>query len=229
MFPQGERFFVWSVRNYEHLAIKEPLKSNIQEFYTQEKNHAAIHKSFNRSLGKLGYDIDRLEKRLEAKITKRTLMDSHIRCLAATVVMEHISAMVSEAILDESWMGGIKDPGIKKMWMWHAMEEVNHRSVAADVFELAEGSYWERVIALMGTVIIFYGELASRMAHFLKKDGLLFRPKTWGQILILFLEAGGIFHLTVWKQLSLLSPKFHPDLSSNKHHKKLDEVDLKVS
>lgn len=54
--------------------------------------------------------------------------------LAATVVLEHITAMFAAGSMRNSaWMGGA-DPVMADLWQWHAVEETEHKSVAYDVF-----------------------------------------------------------------------------------------------
>src|SRR6478735_3996734 len=50
LFPQGENYFIWSIKNFADQARSEPLKKQIEDFITQEKNHAALHKAYNRCL-----------------------------------------------------------------------------------------------------------------------------------------------------------------------------------
>ncbi len=54
--------------------------------------------------------------------------------LAATVVLEHITAMFAAGSMrNPRWMDGA-DPAMAELWNWHAIEETEHKSVAYDVF-----------------------------------------------------------------------------------------------
>ena len=226
MFPQGEWYCIWSIKNYEKLAPHEPLKSNIQEFYAQEKNHAAIHKSFNRALAKLGYAVDPMVKKFDAKVARRRKKLSHLMSLAYTTALEHIAAVLSEANLRHETMFEGVEPSIKRIWIWHAIEEVSHKSLAMEMFALAGGKYWQRSLAMILVSLDFWWELIRRMFLLLAADGLLSKPKVWGQIFLLFLGKNGITHLTAWGLLKFMLPNFNPDHSDARALTRLGELAL---
>ena len=62
MFPEGEDFFVRSVRNYREQITDPELKKQVAGFIGQEAMHGREHRSFNVRLGEIGYptrEVDR--------------------------------------------------------------------------------------------------------------------------------------------------------------------------
>lgn len=61
LFPDGERFFIDSVRHYRERVEDPALKQQIRGFIGQEGHHSREHLVYSDRLRALGYDIDRLE------------------------------------------------------------------------------------------------------------------------------------------------------------------------
>jgi len=215
LFPQGENFFIWSIKNFSHHVTDATLEQKIKDFVTQEKNHAALHKSFNRKLARSGYDIAWMEKALQKKLSFSQTHLSPLTCLAITVATEHITAVLGEKILEGQILNEGVDPEVRQIWIWHAMEEVDHKSVAMDVYQLAGGTYGKRCRALIIVSFNFWSDALLRMLHMLKKDGLLWKPRTWWQIADLLLGRKGVIPLMTVDILKYFSRSFHPDLNEN--------------
>ena len=58
LFPEGERFFIRSVKRFQD-QIKDPkLREEVKAFVGQEVQHGKAHEAFNDMLKKFGYKVD---------------------------------------------------------------------------------------------------------------------------------------------------------------------------
>ena len=143
-FPSGERFFIDAVREHEG-GIEDPaLKEAVRGFIGQEAVHRRVHGSYNETLcRRRGYDLDELEAPFLKRIAWSAENLSPLARLAATVALEHLTATLATALLDDrSGRDGLlagADPRIAEVWRWHAVEETEHKSVAFDVYAVAGG------------------------------------------------------------------------------------------
>jgi predicted metal-dependent hydrolase len=167
MFPEGEDFFVRSVRNYRDQVTDPELKKQVAGFIGQEAMHGREHRNFNDGLGALGFParlIDRCTKHglaLLARVTPK----SHQ--LAVTAALEHYTATLAEKILsDEDARSILRTvPEVEALFSWHALEESEHKSVAFDVYQHCCGNYGRRVIVMQATTVGFLlGIVASTVA-----------------------------------------------------------------
>src|SRR5436189_211270 len=67
-FPIGEAYFVESVRAFREGAPPK-LAEEIKAFTTQEAIHSREHDAFNKRAEQAGYDLSKLEKRVEERLS----------------------------------------------------------------------------------------------------------------------------------------------------------------
>ena len=140
-FPSGERFFIDSVRAFED-EIREPaLREAIRGFIGQEAVHRRIHQDYNETFCRQrGYHLDELEAPILERIEWGRENLSPLAQLAATVALEHLTATLAAALLGshpETLAGA--DPRVAEVWLWHAVEETEHKAVAFDVYSHVGG------------------------------------------------------------------------------------------
>lgn len=152
-FPPGEAEFIASVRNYRERITDPVLKEQIRGFIGQEGHHSHQHKKANEVLRDLGIDAVRLEKHLERdlkRFTTRKFATNKFR-LAMTVGMEHMTAIMAEFVLTNPEVLEPMEESVRDLLYWHAVEEIEHKAVAFDVFMQQEGDqkYLRRVLKLV--------------------------------------------------------------------------------
>jgi len=140
MFPPGEMFFIESIRNVRDQITDEKLLEDIRNFIAQEAFHSREHKSLNEHLIQSNYpevaDIEvKTKKRLD-KLRKLSKVDQ----LAATVVMEHYTATLARLLLTDPLIKEKTTQESRNLWEWHALEELEHKSVAFDVLNAIGGN-----------------------------------------------------------------------------------------
>ncbi|WP_420590495.1 metal-dependent hydrolase [Bacterioplanoides sp.] len=156
-FPPGEAEFIASVRLYRDRIDNPELKQQISGFIGQEGHHSHQHGRANKVLQQLGWDAPWVEQRLAADIRKRNKnkrLGSDKFRLALTAGLEHLTAIMSEYMLTHPQVLDDLDPTVRELIFWHAVEEIEHKAVAFDLFMLCENDqkYMQRVLRL-GTVM----------------------------------------------------------------------------
>ncbi|HEU4360215.1 MAG TPA: metal-dependent hydrolase [Mycobacterium sp.] len=146
VFPEGEDFFVRSVRRFADQITDPELKSRVQGFIGQEITHGREHRALNERLQQLGYPTRRTDRtvRRHMKVAERRL--APLTCLAVTAALEHFTAVFAETLLsDERAQALLGSTEVRSMLLWHAIEESEHRSVAFDVYRAVGGSETRRI------------------------------------------------------------------------------------
>ena len=75
--------------------------------------------------------------------------------LAHTIALEHYTAMLAGGMLSDPRHMGESEPGYRQVWTWHALEEIEHKSVAFDVYEAVGGGYLQRAVAMVWATLVF--------------------------------------------------------------------------
>jgi len=180
-FPLGEKFFIDSVRHYAGQIDDPRLQAEIRAFCGQEGFHRREHQRYNETLCRLrGYDLAYLEGRLEKNIARAKKLLNPLELLASTAAFEHITAIMAEsALADDSPMEGCVEPAMRALWDWHAAEEMEHKSVAFDVFRAVGGSEKLRRRALRQATFFLLVDVVGGLLHMLRRDGQLWKPRVW--------------------------------------------------
>lgn len=161
-FPDGERFFIDSVRHYQS-DIKDPaLLAQIRGFIGQEAHHSHIHEEFNDQAESLGMAMPLVQKRFKKRIdTVKRRLDPG-RQLAITAALEHITATLAQWTLEhpEAGMGDHNHSPLQEILVWHAMEEIEHKAVAFDVYRAAVDKEKERIMVAKLVFRSFWVQMA---------------------------------------------------------------------
>lgn len=211
MIPHGERFFIDSVNEFRDEIEDPQLESEVQAFLVQEANHLTQHRKVNELLCEVrGYDMQAIEAPIleRAEWVKRNV--PAIRRLAGTAANEHLTAVLVADMLrhDDSFLGA--DPGIAELWYWHGIEEIEHKSVAFDVYQAAGGSLKDRrLVQIFGTVFFLSGTFRI-VRLMLKHDGKLWSPREWLSGFKFLLVKPGVLRRVFVPYFRFLRKDFHP-------------------
>lgn len=149
VFPDGEDFFVASVRHYRDQITDPALKKQVAGFIGQESIHGREHRVLNKRMGELGYPSLVAEKMTKFGLEARFKYGPKIASLAMTAALEHFTATLAEMILSEPEARDMfGDETVKNLFMWHALEEAEHKAVAFDVYKVVGGGERLRVFTM---------------------------------------------------------------------------------
>ena len=207
-FPIGEQFFVHSVRNVRDKVKDENLQAQIAAFIGQEAMHSKAHAEFNAAWRSEDYNLDRFQAWLARKDDYVKNLHPKIQ-LAITCAFEHFTALLGGYILRHPEVLATLDEDAAKLWVWHAIEEIEHRAVAFDVYQTVYGDDKIRRM-IMRSVTTGFASLtlysATRLFLQDKKKSL---PKVGGNIFGFYL-LGKMFLQLAPEYLAYFKTDFHP-------------------
>jgi predicted metal-dependent hydrolase len=175
VFPDGEDFFVRSVRHYRSEITDPELKAQVAGFIGQEAMHGREHRAFNDRLAELGYPTKAVERFTKRGLAFRERVAPPISNLAATAALEHFTAVLAELILTSPEARRLfGDDNVRNLFLWHALEESEHKAVAFDVYRLTDGSERLRVWTMKFVRAAFLGAVAVHLGLSLLGDKATF-------------------------------------------------------
>ena len=229
LFPAGEKFFIDSVRAVrQHPAIKDndALQKEISAFIGQEAMHTQEHVGFNASAQKFGHDVDRLDqitdrviqrtRKVFALIGKPVGITQEMVDLTATTALEHFTATIASQLLTNQHIQELMtDETMKTMWLWHAIEENEHKAVAYDVFEGVFGkgikSYLLRTGSLVAAMAILFCVQSYFVFRLLQQDKQLNRAALKDIYTYAYSPSKGIITGMAREMIMYFKPGFHPN------------------
>lgn len=138
--PEGEEQFLYSVRLFQDKITEPTLKKQVRAFIGQEAHHSNEHDDFNNFMISRGLRLDKIEDALKKqnKWFRKNL--SPARQLAMTVCGEHLTALLADwALASQNRPLDMMAEPARTMWGWHAVEELEHKGVAFDVYDQLVG------------------------------------------------------------------------------------------
>lgn len=139
-FPPGEAEFIKSVKLFDDRITDERLRSEVKNFAHQEAHHSLQHKLLNKRFCELGYQTDVVDKLMDKKLSHREKKWSPARRLARTVAAEHVTATWANWSLQCEERMALFPKSLRHLLQWHAIEEIEHKSVAFDVYQHCVGN-----------------------------------------------------------------------------------------
>lgn len=215
MFPEGERAFIESVQHYRgRIRGDASLDRTVKEFIAQEALHGREHVRYNRHLREQGAPVERLERRVAGQQAfARRYLAPAVR-LSITVCLEHFTAMFAEEMLSEPRSLDGAHPSMADIWLWHALEETEHKAVAFDVFQaVIAGSfrrYALRCSAMLFVTPIFFSLLWRMTFELIRHDGRATDLRGWGALLHDRLVGNGSLVRMLPQWCAWFRPGFHP-------------------
>jgi len=218
VFPDGEDFFVRSVRHYRDEITDPDLRRQVNGFIGQESVHGREHRAFNDRLAQLGYPTKRTERIVRKGLELRERLMPPVANLAATAALEHFTATLAELSMESEELQRIAGyPAVRELFLWHALEEAEHKAVAFDVYRAVGGSERTRVWTMKGIRVGFVIGMTILVVTSLLGDRSTYRPgrlrRSWRRF-----RQSPLMDRELWHQLRDYDrPDFHPDDRDTDH------------
>ena len=223
LFPAGERFFIDSVRNYRDEITDPDLKAAVTAFIGQEAMHSREHIEYNAAMQRAGLPADELDQFTVSLLGFMKKIFPKSTHLAGTIALEHFTAILGNMVLvDKPIMDGAQ-PAYKQLWMWHAMEETEHKAVAYDLWKAVMkptlGNYLHRSAVMLLATSIFWPVVAYFYVRMVAADPESRKVMLRGMPALLKLMFGGKgrFWRLIPEFFEYFRPGFHPWDQDNRY------------
>jgi predicted metal-dependent hydrolase len=212
-FPKGEAYFVESVRAFRDGAPAR-LAQEIKGFITQEVMHSREHVQFNKRALEAGYDLSALEARVEWRLSITRARPPVVN-LAATMALEHFTAILAHQLLGNPRHLDRADPESAALWRWHAIEEIEHKAVAYDTWlhatrEWPRSRRWKvKAKVMLFVTRNFVVDRSKGTLELLRQDGIT-GARAWGRMLWFAWVRPGMMRKILGAWAAFFLPGFHP-------------------
>jgi len=149
LLPHLEPYLIRSMKAAEKYVTDPEVLDGLKKFASQEGQHYQMHKKFNETIRRSGFpELEALEKELSGDYKRFTNTKSLRFNLAYA---EGFEALTMNAVKHMMEPNGFGDdlPVFMQMVEWHFVEELEHRTVAFDVYDHVCGGYFYRLFVGM--------------------------------------------------------------------------------
>ncbi|HSW13350.1 MAG TPA: metal-dependent hydrolase [Solimonas sp.] len=185
LLTSGERFFCRLFREALPLVTDEKLRADVQAFIRQEAVHSrAHHESIEGYLKRLGIDGGDFERHNSVlfdrwlasepygrKLPKPLQRQWLVARVGAVAAIEHFTAALGSFVLEaQSWERDGADPVVADLFRWHGAEEIEHRSVAYDLYRHLGGRWPLRTLLMAIVMPVLVQRMSAGIVQLLQQD-----------------------------------------------------------
>ncbi len=240
ILPAGE---FWFCRLYNRVLPKitdEKLAEDVRAFIRQEAMHAQAHASANKEyLTVRNIDIQRnleimdflfgkllADQPLGFKVPKVLDHQWDLFRLGIVATVEHMTCVLGKyALYNKKWAELGADPNMLDLVKWHGAEEIEHRTVAFDLYRHLGGGYISRyyqsvivIAAVLGLWVDGAAHIMGQDPRFADKKPSLFRPWVWMEWYKIGRQDNQVLPNPIWlvaQQIDYLMPWYDPVKEGN--------------
>lgn len=215
LIPTSEAALIHVMKDSVALASDPDIIRQVKELIAQESWHSYSHTRYNKWLESIGLPVQEITDKNLATIAKNRTHLANGKWLSGMVCAEHNAAVFLEFLLSHPKLLDQMHPHFRQAWVWHGVEEIEHKGVALDLWThilpkldtsvlkiktiglfLASGSFNLRILKVMFTLLAHDKQLRKWRTL---KDGLSF-----------FLGRQGVWTNTFLPWIAFMKPSFHP-------------------
>ncbi len=147
LFPPGERWFARAGHRLLPHVNDPKLIADAKGFMGQEGNHARTHDTFLAVLAAQGFRLKRVSEAVERDFDRVGRLLPLKLQIAVISGVEHYTAALGRMAFERGMFDGA-EPMLRDLFLWHAAEELEHKSVAFDLREATAAGYARRVLGM---------------------------------------------------------------------------------
>ena len=202
LLPYMEPYLVRSMRAAKQWITDESLLADLEAFNGQEGQHYRQHMRFNEAIRLTGFPgLAALEAEIDADYRRFSTTKSLRFNLAFAEGFEAFTSALACYSFETRMIDRLSQPA-RGLFEWHLVEELEHRTVAFDVYEHVCGGYFYRLFVGLFAQWHLH-RFVLRVAALLRDtDRETFRQKYGGRA-----QAWARIRPLVWQAIRLLLPK----------------------
>jgi predicted metal-dependent hydrolase len=145
LLPYLEPYLIRTMKEARKQVRDPRLAEDLARFSGQEGQHYKQHIRFNESFRSFGFErLPELEAELKADYQRFSATKSLRFNLAYAEGFEALTTAVARVAFEQGPNPGMH-PAARDLFAWHLVEELEHRTVAFDVYEHVSGGYLYRL------------------------------------------------------------------------------------
>lgn len=214
----GEELVIETARHHRD-QIKDPvLKQRLTSLIGQEAIHSKVHEEYNEIMIPNNVPVKLYRFLAEAVFNNIFLKFPQPLKLSMMAGIEHFTAVIAEYAMEHEYiLDHTLDEKARNLWLWHMLEESEHKDIAYDAYQVLSGDYPLRVAGFfIALTTLGLGVGAGALfLPFLRQPKNIVSVSFWKEAKdswgLLFGLKQGVFGSTLAHIFDYLRPDFHPN------------------
>ncbi len=207
--PYFERYLIRALGAAKRKLPPSKLRDDVEAIIGQEGDHANSFIAYNDLLKRRYPGLEKLERESSDGFVRRLKEENFKTQIGFTAGYETFTFLAGMIFLDnyDKWFAD-SHPGIKALWVWHQVEEVEHGAVAFDVYQhfFAEDELFRKKMVLAAFWHIVT-ETAKAYLLMCKAEGYFDNPIKVTKAIAFLLRVLGQM---MWASRPVLIKTYHP-------------------
>jgi len=200
---------LWGCKDALPLVGDATIRHATELLIEEEAAHTKVHTRYNFMLAKEGYPVARHARIMERQIKWLTEHTSLKTRLAMAACVEHITGSMGIVGLDSGILETTVDERMKKVWVWHLLEEIDHRSASFDLYTHLRGGYIRRVTVMLLVFLLTTWHHTRIQWSLLLYSGDIWRWSVFREGFTLW-KRNGFYRVMMRSLFTFFKPGFHP-------------------
>jgi len=216
LIPQGERFIIRACRALLDRAGPASRKE-LQVLFFQEGSHSREHARMVEAMSAEGLSLNVYRRwlnwfsyRLLEPISPRALR------LATAAAIEHHNAAIAGFFLRQELLKGIRLGEIRRLFLWHFAEEIEHKEVVFNLLERVSRSWALRALGLLASCTTFLLYIALGTLLLGVKTRAARTAAFWRELLVQCCSNKGLLAELARESVRYLKPGFRPRVAESR-------------
>lgn len=214
----GEELVIETARHHRD-QIKDPiLKQRLTSLIGQEAIHSKVHEEYNETMIPNHLPVQLYRFLAEQVFNNTFLKFPQPLKLSMMAGIEHFTAVFAQyAMTHQDIFNHSLDEKTRALWLWHMLEESEHKDIAYDTYQVLSANYSLRILGFfIALVTLGVGVGAGALfLPFLRRPqntlSLSFWREAKGSWNLLFGLKEGVFGSSLGHIFDYLRPSFHPN------------------
>lgn len=214
----GEELVIDTARYHRDMINDPILKQRITALIGQEALHSKVHNEYNDAMIPLNYPVEFYRFLAEKVFEYSFLKFPQPLKLSMMAGIEHFTAVLAEYMMKhEDHFYYSDDAKTRGLWMWHMLEESEHKDIAYDVYQILSGNYALRIAGFALAFLTIMGGVSAGalLLPFLQNPKNIVSLRFWKEAKtsasLLFGTKDGVFGSTMGHIFDYLRLDFHPN------------------
>lgn len=171
IIPNGEHFFMRAVNHFGKQLFEGEDRRHLAIFLSQEANHGRMHDELNVVIRR-HYAFSARYDRFYDRLLRTFIYHGRKHELVCTVALEYLTYILAKLVLRDGLLAP-SSAETYRFWVWHALEEIDHKSVASELADRLKISHLRRCLTMLWILIPLVAMLLYGMGVQAAQDGEL--------------------------------------------------------